>query len=283
MEQFRSALSSTLAAADSRRIRLSWKELFGQVAATLAAVDITAFADLPGLDQIALSPDAPVPPLDAAAGDRGSAILRQAKLFVLCGTRVVVLTSEPATSEYRLQLDPTGHRLFGRLLPGPLAQALESEPGSADASRTVALEQWPQWTAGRRSPWRQSRTVISPSWESRGWNTCTLSWGDAQRLPVRIVCTAAMQSLSWAVFLLVLALAGGKLLGRLPALLVWGALWAAGALLVSPAFVPIAAAGFLAALCGILFFLTDRSGARRRNPPAIDPAPPTPRLPRCWS
>ena len=254
--QFRSALSAALDQVDSRKERSSWGELFGQVSQALAMAEITVLADVPGLNQISLKPETGLPPVDSSAGrDRDLALLRQARLFVLSSPQGIVLTSEPAVSDYRTQLGPTGQRQSGQLLPGSLVESLDLATHGAGSGRTVGLAQWATRPAG---PWLPAHSALSPSWESLGWNTYTLSWEEGPVAPVRMVHTTAMQSLSWGVFLLVLAIAAWRLLGRLNVLVVLAGAWAAAALLASAAFVPIAAAGFLAALCGILLAITER-------------------------
>ncbi len=265
LQQFHVALAGALAAAASRQEHLRWGELLGRVSATLAAADISVLVDVPGLSQIALTADSPLPPVDSAAGrDRGLALLQQARVFVLLSPQAVVLTSEQAASDYRTQIGPTGHRQSGRLLPGPLADSLDLAAHGGGSARAVAVA---QWAAGPAEPWRPALTAVSPSWESRGWNTYTLSWEGGLTVPVRMVNTTAMQSLSWAAFLLVLAVSTWKLLDRLHVLVLLAALWAAAALLVSPAFLPIAAGGFLGSLCGVLLAVTERhrSAEHRRD------------------
>ena len=254
LQQFHAALSAALDEADGRQEHLSWGELFSRISGALSAAQITALADAAGLYQIALTPESQIlAPERRATGDRGLALLQQARLFVLVSAQGVVLTSEPAVSDYRAQLGPTGERQSAQLRPGSLDDLFD--PAHGGSARAMPLT---QWSASPSSPWRQTRAALSPAWESRGWNTYTLSWGSDSVAPVRMVHSTAMQSLSWGVFLLVFAFAAWRLIDQPRVIVALAAAWAAGALLVSPAFVSLAAAGFLGSLCGVLLAITER-------------------------
>ncbi len=264
-QQFHTALAAALAGAENSAEQLSWGELLGRVSATLAAADITVLADVPGLNQMALVPETRlVVPAAAVGRDRALAALEQARVFVLAGPQSIVLTSEAAAGDYRSQIVTSGDRQWGWLLPGPLADALDP---SAHGGGSPRVEAATQWAAGPVGPWPPTPAALSPSWDSRGWNTYTLGWQDGPAVPVRVVNKAAMQSLSWGVFLLVLAISVWARPNRLHALVLAAALFAAVGLLVSPALVPITAAGFLAAICGVLFAATERYAARRHRTP----------------
>ena len=260
--QFHAALLGALTAAEQRKSQLTWGELLGQISATLAPDDVAVLVDAAGLSQVGLAPHVPLGPSSAAAGrDPAMNLLQQARAFVLVGPQSVVLTGEAALGDYLGQIAPLGDRQVGRLLPGPLAEGLGPGPHSGATRFEPAM----QWMPPASSPWPPARAALGSAWDSRGWNTYTLASQDQSVQGVALVNERAVQSLAWGLFLLVFGLAFWKRAERLPALVLAAALFAALGLLVSPAFVPLAAAGFLAALCGLLLAITDRPAGPDRD------------------
>ena len=99
-----------------------------------------------------------------------------------------------------------------------------------------------------RSPWSAGDAVNGDLGEPRGWSTATLQFSPTGVPSVRIVHIAAMRSMGWAVFL-VLVSAGLWQLARRPAVIVailtFGVVWS---LLLPAAYVPLTSSIILACL-----------------------------------
>jgi hypothetical protein len=236
---------------------LSWGQLLSLCAQVEAQPRRMLLVDPDGLERLGVTTQARV---RLQAGDtpwhRGHAILQQSGLVLLTDGASLILTSAASAAGYAGQLSPSDEGVVRTLLPGPLADETHRASSRGDWSRFETIESWRSGPAGQPSPWRNPSLTGDFFDGAQGWSACTLRLAQPGNPAIRVVQTAAMSSLAWAVFLSITGL--GMLSGKArPVVLIGLVASGACAALVLPAvYAPLASAVFLAAAVCLAIGLT---------------------------
>jgi len=235
---------------------LSWGQLLSLCAQSEAQPRRTLLVDSDGLERTGITAETRVP---QQSGDtpwqRGHAILQHSGLVLLTDGAALVLTGAASAGGYAGQISPRDDTVVRMLLPGPLADELQRANSRGDWSRFETIESWRSSRNGQPSPWQLPSLAGDIFNPGPGWSACTLRLGQPGNPTIRVVQTATMSSLAWAVFLGIVGL--GLLSGKArPVVLVWLiAVGACTALILPAAYTPLASAVFLAAVVCLVFRL----------------------------
>ena len=245
---------------------LNWGDLLA--AESLNSPPSTLLIDRHATSRAALTPQTPVRPGDdenpAALGAR---LLQGAGLSLLIHTNAVLLTSHTDAALLHACLEPLGHRVLWRVLPGPLADRLtQAAAGSADDDPTsvlVPVGVWKSLPAEPNTFWIRGNPAGRQPSDAHGWKAYRLAIADVDAAPpLRIVHRPTVRLLGSVTFLLVVGLGWWKARNRPVLLTSLAGGFGLAALLLPEACVPIVGGAVL----GCVFCLAYRL-VRLRNRP----------------
>jgi hypothetical protein len=247
---------------------LTWGQLLARAADTRGQSEPAVLIDVPSLASLRLSPLARVRfhPGDSALA-RGVALLQDARLAVLARADAVVIVSATTAAAESRQLATSDQNVVFTISPGPLFDEVDRALDPRNGSRYQGIASWRAAPEVAPPPWTQPANAGIQ--DAAAWNAYTLHLSDAGAPRIRIVRTAAMSSLAWAIFMAVVAL-GIWQARRWPAAIVLvAALAGAMTLLLPPAYAAPASAAFLGALVCLALRMTrlpPRARAPARSP-----------------
>lgn len=231
---------------------LTWGQLLAAVSDSEARFGRVLLVDSARVAEWGLTPHTQVGSVRAAdlPLERGSRLLSRANLVMIATPTVTLITAAAESASYRDQLRTSRPGLIYTTLRGPLADQLHAAAQSAAGSRHHGVARWRNAHTGETSPWGNLLRAAPVASDHPGWARYSLRFAPASEPFVRVVRTDAMRSLCWAVFLGLVALGLWRQLVQ-PWMLV-AVVGAAGvlALVISPAYAPLASAAVLAGLFG---------------------------------
>ncbi len=180
--------------------------------------------------------------------DRGLALLRQNNLVLLADRGVVLLTTSSSAASYTGQLSEAEDRVMYSVLPGPLTDELRGATQGEQESRFESVDTWRATPQHGKSPWLLIETAGLNVNEARGWSSYTLQLPDTSEPWIRIVRSAAMRSLAWAIFLALVGIGLWKANRHPVALVMLIVIGASASLLLPAAYLPLTSSAFLAGL-----------------------------------
>lgn len=223
------------------------------------AIDGTGFhllTDPPGLSSAGLAPQTPVsPPTGTSLLARGRALLEQADLVLVAADDALLLTSRAQAALLRPYLGQT--ELASAVALGPLAKQIEEAWHSPSESGFLPVPFWIRLPPSAASPWAASGLAGEGPTDAMGWSAAQweVSGSDFQ---VWVVDHDSMEVARWAALVILLALVGWGVRGRLGlGVLMVGGL-AVLALAVPEPFAPPCSGAFLGGAAGLLFCLFRR-------------------------
>ncbi len=253
---------------------LTWGQLLGSSGDAETQARRVLLIDEESLQWLGLTPRTRVrfQPGDSAL-DRGFAMLRQANLVLIARPNLIAITSASSAASFAGQLSSPPGGVALALSDGLLSDELQRVAQGGTWSHFKPIETWRARPESVQSPWTTPEVASLGVNEIRGWHAYSFQFSEASIPQVRVVHTAAMRSLGWAVFLALVAI-GLATSARPPLPLVLVCTMAACAALVLPAtYVPLASSALLAGLfCLALRMIrfpdtqpksNDRSGSRR--------------------
>ncbi|MEX2112144.1 MAG: hypothetical protein WD845_03110, partial [Pirellulales bacterium] len=228
---------------------LTWGQLLSLSAQDVAVSGHTVLIDADGLSWLRLDPQARVrfQPGDSPA-QRGTALLRQAKLGVLVWRDVMALTASATIAGEARHIDDRDDGVVFSVVEGSLADELDRADRSGADSRYRSLAAWQSMTGRGALPWQSMETATAVNRDTGDWLTYTVRASRSASPQVRIVHTAAVQSLAWPIFLAVVAVGIWRRNQPPASLLVAGSLAGLSALLLPMAYAPLGSAAFLGVL-----------------------------------
>jgi hypothetical protein len=235
-------------AANASGEELTWGQLFASAGDAVTPSRRTLLVDAANLTRLGLAPQSRVH-IEPGSSDleRGLALLKKTHLVLIAQSEACLITSSSAAASYAGQLAPSQIPGIHGVLPGPLADELRGATDRGQWSRFESIASWRTAPEQGQSPWTLDETDHLSIHEAPGWMHYTLELGDTSVPSIRIVHAAAMRSLSWALFLGLLAVGLAK--GYRPMVLVMlVTVGICGSLVVAPAYVPLASAVVLAGL-----------------------------------
>ncbi|REK11583.1 MAG: hypothetical protein DWQ37_13805 [Planctomycetota bacterium] len=232
---------------------LTWGQLISAASDGEAQAGGALLVDADSFAQAGIMPQTPLVRRDADSPlERGANLLRGAGLAIVVSGRVVLITTAANTASFADQLLARDSDVVYVARPGRLADELQLAARDTGWSRyetaTWWLTQAPEWSFSQSA--RPAASV------GRGWHRYSLSCAADATPRVRIVSTARMQSLAWAVLLAVVGLGLWKPLVRASALVLFVAIAASLALVVPPAYTPLASAAFVGGLIALAIRMT---------------------------
>ncbi len=228
---------------------LTWGQLLSLCAEAEAESRRTLLIDDDSLTWLGLTPQARVRlQSDETGPERGFALLKDARLVLMADAATIVITSAPGAASYASHLSQHENPIVHALSPGPLLDEVRRAAAGQDWSRFASVESWRGKPERAPSPW-VSPSIVGPNFnEIEGWSAYTLRLSETSNPRIRIVRTAAMDSLAWAVFLAVVSLGLWNITGRPAALVLLASISALAALVLPAAYLPPVSATLWAAL-----------------------------------
>jgi len=256
-EQFLQALGREADKAVAQSGGVTWGNLLS--AASLSTLQSKLLVDRHATSRLALAPRTPVrPDADEDSAALGARLLQRTGLSLLIHSDAVLLTSQTDAALWHACLEPLGHRVLWRVLPGPLADRLTAAARTDQADSAGVLVPLDLWKALPPEPstfWIRGNPAGRRPSDAYGWRAYRLDVSDADAPPeLRIVHRPTIRLLGSVTFLLVVGLGWWQARNR-PVLLtsLVGGLGLA-ALLLPEAYVPIAGGAVL----GCVFCLAYR-------------------------
>ncbi len=256
--------------AGAAEVELNWGQLLSLCAEDVAASGHTLLIDADSLSWLQLGPQQRVrfQPGESPV-ERGTAQLRQSGLGVLVWRDVMALTASTTIASESRQIEGRDHGVIFSVAEGPLADELDRAARPGADSRYRPLAAWQNMPGRGAPPWSATVPAIAGLRDAGGWRAYTVHASQAEAPRLRIVRTAAVQSLAWPIFLAMVAV-GIWRRNRPPAsLLILGTLAGLSALLLPAAYANLGSAAFLGALvCLVLRLIRfrPREAPKRESP-----------------
>ncbi|HEV3136821.1 MAG TPA: hypothetical protein VGZ26_02935, partial [Pirellulales bacterium] len=228
---------------------LTWGQLLASSGDAEAKSRRILLIDEESLEWVGLTPRTRVrfQPGDSAV-QRGLGLLRQANLVLIAQPSLIAITSVSSAASFGGQIAMAHRGVTFALGAGPLADELQLAAEGRSWSHFQSVEAWRVRPELGQSPWATPELADLNVNEGRGWSACTFQFCDDSVPQIRIVHTAAMRCLGWAVFLILVAI-GLWTADRPPLGVVLVCTSAAFAAFVLPAaYLPLASSALLSGL-----------------------------------
>jgi hypothetical protein len=183
-----------------------------------------------------------------SALQRGFALLRHANLVLIAQSNLIAITSASSAASFGGQLAAAQDGVTFALREGALSDELQFATRGGSWSHFPPVEAWRARPERGQSPWVTPDVANLNVDETRGWTAYTFQFSEASTPQIRIVHTAAMRCLGWAVFLILVAI--GLWTANRPPLgvMLVCATAAFAAFMLPAAYVPLASSALLAGL-----------------------------------
>lgn len=186
--------------------RSSWGTLLGRWKAADSMAGLKLLVDVAALSRLGFDADTPLP---AIGGEddlvRGMSLLTQGNLMLLAHGDAVVISTAAAAARRREHLIAAESNLAWALADGPLAMTI-SAAAAGNSVQFINLDSWLAGGATYRLPWTLPTVARDDLAGTCGWNAAWLELpGDTPPM-VRLVRTAGLQALGWALCLAILAI-----------------------------------------------------------------------------
>lgn len=268
-------------ASEASRARATWGEM-------LASVPAASPSDLPsgggrsrflvdedGMAEAGLTPRSPLRlSVTDDQGELAAILLRRHGLALLVTEQAAMLTSATRALLETDQLTAAADELVFAINPGPLADKIERASRSGGEEGYIPAAGWATRSGVEDAPWVSASLGGLATGDNPGWRAYRVRFVDGEALSLTVVNTDTLRAFRWIVFLAVFAV-----LFRWPVpaswLVVLSGLFGLSAMVLPPAFGPIASGGLLAGLAAIGWTMLRRGPSPHKNRTGTASAPST--------
>lgn len=256
---------------EASRARATWGEM-------LASVPAATPSDLPGggersrflvdedgMAEAGLTPASPFR-LNVADDHRELAamLLRRHGLTLLVTEQAAVLTSATRALLEASELTAAADQLVFTVNPGPLADLVDRASRGGGEGGVIPAAVWARRSGVEHAPWVSASLGGFATGDNPGWRAYRVRFAEGEALSLTVVNSDTLRAFRWIVFLAVFAV---LLCWPVPAhwLVVFAGLCGLSALVLPPAFSPIASGGLLAGLAAIGLAMLRRGPSPRKD------------------